>query len=82
MFRGVPGVRDGPELCPGYSSQLPRVLEIARIWGWEKRGSIDTHTSVRGWVLSESVLDLVDLFAAEHAECERWTFEQRQKNRG
>ena len=76
------GGQSGPDLCPGYTAQLPRVIEIARLWGWEKRGSIDTHTRVRGWTLTEPVLDLVDLFAAEQAECERWVIETRAKKGG
>jgi len=52
------------------------------LWGWEQRGSIAVHAETRGWLLTEPVLDLVDCFAAEHAECERWGWEQRQKKGG
>jgi hypothetical protein len=82
QFRGIPGVRDAPELCPGYSTQLPRVVEVARLWGWEQRGSIELNVRTRGWRLSDSVLDMVDVFAAEQSECERWSFEQARKKAG
>jgi len=85
MYRGVRGStyggRLGPTTCPGYSCGLPQVIEVARAWGWEKRGSLAFQIEAREWLVTPAFLDLVDLFSSEQAESERWDFEQRHKKK-
>lgn len=69
----------GPKVCPGYTIKLPQVREIARWWGWEKRGVLDIQIERRDLLVTEDVLDLADVFSSEAAQAESWETEQRME---
>jgi hypothetical protein len=49
-----------PETCPGYTTRLPAVLEVAEAWSWWERGQL----GMRG-DLDSSLVSLVSTLNAE-----------------
>ena len=76
------GSYDVPEYCPGYTARLPMVQEIARLWGWEKRGSLAIHLRGRDYEPTPLQLDMLDVFAGECAQAEAWEIKQRNEKQG
>lgn len=75
----VGGSHSIPETCPGYTVRLPIVQEVARLWGWEKRGCLDAQLRGRSANPGPLELDLLDIFSAESARAESWELDQRRK---
>lgn len=82
-YRGIRGRavggKLGPMVCPGYTKFLPEVTEVARFWGWEKRGIVAHQIEARGITLTDFFLDLADVFASEMASAESFEVEERTK---
>lgn len=75
----VGGSDEVPEYCPGYTTRLPIVQDVARLWGWEKRGSIEMHLRARGIEPWPVLLDYLDIFAGNWARAEAWEMDERAK---
>ena len=75
----VGGSYDVPEYCPGYTVQLPTVQLAARLWGWEKRRSLETHLRGRGIEPWPLLLDYLDVFSGEWNRAEAWEMDERQR---
>lgn len=73
------GESRGPTYCPGYSRQLPQVVEIARLASWEKRGILDLNIKERDLVITEQALDYLDFFSSEVSDADTWLTQERIK---
>lgn len=54
----VPGVKEIPKVCPGYTVHLPAVQDVARSWSWWNKGQLQ----IRCDKPSELLLDLIEVF--------------------
>lgn len=49
-----------PETCPGYTTQLPAVMELAELWAWWDKSQLGNRADV-----PDDVADLVSAFNGE-----------------
>ena len=74
----IDGLDYEPETCPGYTARLPGAQEVARAWGWEQSATgFVRRYEILGVVPTEQLVDLVDVYAGEHATATSWELEQR-----
>ena len=64
-----------PSVCPGYSTQLPKVLEAARAWGHWERGQLQLRYADPPGEL----LDLIELFHQERSMAEAYVTNEATK---
>ena len=60
-----------PETCPGYTTTLQVVHEVADAWGWWKRGQLGMMRD-----LPLAVTQLVSLFNSEVIAAEGWYYDE------
>ena len=58
-----------PTVCPGYTTALPEVREVARAYSWREIGELRSFT---GGQPSEKLVEALDVFGREVARYERW----------
>jgi hypothetical protein len=59
-----------PATCPGYTTTLPEVIEVARAWRWWDKGELARF--VRGDEVSDDLILGIDVFEGAVRELERW----------
>lgn len=73
------GYKAEPTVCPGYSTSLPEVIEIARGWlHWSKGGLRD----FTGTQPTEATLHGIEIFDGAANECQSYWSTPRSKGGG
>ena len=66
-----------PEICPGYSTNLPPIREVADAWVWFSKGQMQlVHPEP-----SELLTDLVSLFNEAMSGAQAYLSERRREDR-
>lgn len=72
----VEGATVTPTVCPGYTTSLPEVIELARAWDWREHGSLRDFC---GGYPTEATKRGVELFAGYVADLKHKLMTPRSK---
>lgn len=71
----VPGFRGDVTVCPGYSSKLGAVQDVARAWSWWTKGQLETKYPQPSTLL----MDLVEVFNGAQVGAENYEQDERMR---
>jgi hypothetical protein len=63
-----------PETCPGYTTQLPHIAEVASAWAWWEKGQLGMRADV-----PDAIAELVSLFNGEIVAARTYYLEESKK---
>jgi hypothetical protein len=63
-----------PQTCPGYTTQLPAVVEVATLWAWWEKGQLGMLADT-----PEMVAELVSIFNGEIVASRSYYMDEMKK---
>jgi hypothetical protein len=63
------------ETCPGYTTELPDVVDVARLYSWAEKGGLQRHR------LTRPIIDGIDILRSAVADVEVYSVEKAKEKR-